>query len=170
MKTMPGVDQYQLESTLGALECHVSSGGSLERLVVRGGLTDAEGGGILTEGQLNMTACTVEGNEAWDHPGGGIYNRGTLRLTDCLVQGNEAKDGGNITDFDIFIEGGGICTPTADRTQRLPRPQPCCAPCCALLTVSRSPPRPRRRQRVQPVPRRHDRRAQHRRVRRRPLE
>ncbi len=58
------------------------------------------GGGILNlEGTLELTHCTVSGNEAGG--GGGIFVvGGSLTLTHCTVSGNEAaSDGGGIFNF-----------------------------------------------------------------------
>jgi hypothetical protein len=73
----------------------------IEYLTLSGGQTpgigvqlETSGGGILNEGTLTMTHCTVSDNSA-DY-GGGINNDGTLTLTDCTVSGNSADLGGGI--------------------------------------------------------------------------
>jgi hypothetical protein len=53
-----------------------------------------DGGGILNQGTLTLTDCTLSGNSAWD--GGGIFNQGTLTLTRCTLSGNSAEEGGGI--------------------------------------------------------------------------
>jgi len=51
------------------------------------------GGGILNDGTLTLTNCTLSGNSATDD-GGGIYNDGALSLNQCILSGNIASDGG----------------------------------------------------------------------------
>ncbi|HUU62414.1 MAG TPA: right-handed parallel beta-helix repeat-containing protein [Dehalococcoidia bacterium] len=53
---------------------------------------DTEGGGIRNDGPLEMTNCTIIGNEAPD--GGGIYNSGNVTMTGCTVSGNDADNNG----------------------------------------------------------------------------
>ena len=53
------------------------------------------GGGILNEGTLSLTNCTVSGNTT-DIAGGGIYNGATLTLANSTVSENIAGDGGGI--------------------------------------------------------------------------
>jgi len=53
------------------------------------------GGGILNDGTLTLTNCTLSGNSATDD-GGGIYNDGALSLNQCILSGNSASDGGGI--------------------------------------------------------------------------
>jgi predicted outer membrane repeat protein len=51
-----------------------------------------EGGGILNNGTLTLTNCTLRGNAA--DSGGGISNNGTLTVSNCTFSGNTAGDGG----------------------------------------------------------------------------
>jgi hypothetical protein len=53
------------------------------------------GGGILNEGTLSLTNCTVSGNTT-DIAGGGIWNGATLTLANSTVSENIAGDGGGI--------------------------------------------------------------------------
>jgi hypothetical protein len=53
------------------------------------------GGGILNEGTLSLTNCTVSGNTT-DMGGGGIYNGATLTLANSTVSENIAGNGGGI--------------------------------------------------------------------------
>jgi hypothetical protein len=62
---------------------------------------DTLGGGILNEGTLALTDCTVTRNEATT--GAGILNRGALRVETSLISGNEAHYGGG-----IYNEGGRV--------------------------------------------------------------
>jgi hypothetical protein len=65
--------------------------------------TDDDGGGILNGRTLEMTSCFVTWNTAGHH-GGGILNSGHATLTNCTISGNLAdRGGGNIADG-----GGGI--------------------------------------------------------------
>ena len=72
---------------------------SMYDMTIRNG-NSADGGGIYNEYRtLNMTNCTISGNEATGR-GGGIYNdEGDVTLTNCTISGNTA--GGS---------GGGIYT------------------------------------------------------------
>lgn len=60
---------------------------------------DDYGGGILNEGTLTLSGCTVTDNALnsgvlyW---GGGIANLGTMTMSDCTVTGNHAAYGGGI--------------------------------------------------------------------------
>jgi hypothetical protein len=58
------------------------------------------GGGILNNGALTISACTLWGNLAED--GGGVYNAGTLTVSDSSLTAANAT-GGNVAIF-----GGGI--------------------------------------------------------------
>jgi len=62
---------------------------------------DGVGGGIVNEGRLTLTDCTVSFNYS-NFVAGGIYNEGTLTVSSCTVTGNSA-------DF----EGGGIYNDTS---------------------------------------------------------
>ncbi len=71
----------------------------------------AQGGGIFNQGSLNLTNCTLIGNQAIGGDGGihldldgsgadggagsggGIVNQGTLRLTTCTLSNNTARGG-----------------------------------------------------------------------------
>jgi len=54
-----------------------------------------EGGGIENEGELTLTKCIIERNEA--EAGGGIFNReGTLTINGSYVVSNSALNGGGI--------------------------------------------------------------------------
>jgi hypothetical protein len=60
--------------------------------------SSSKGGGILNEGTLTVTNCTVAGNSASGGTGGGIENDGTLTVTDSALSGNAAADGGGIVN------------------------------------------------------------------------
>src|SRR6516225_4265157 len=66
----------------------VASTGNLtvDNLIVSGGMTAADGGGILNEGTLTLTDVTVSANQAGH--GGGIANDGTLTLNTATVTNN----------------------------------------------------------------------------------
>src|SRR5262245_6701807 len=60
-----------------------------------------DGGGILNDGTLELTNCTLSGNSA--SFGGGIYNSGTLALANCTLSGNSAtSNGGGIFNDDTL--------------------------------------------------------------------
>jgi hypothetical protein len=64
------------------------------------GPTGNLGGGILNQGTLTVSGCTVSGNSgnllAGNAKGGGIYNTGTLTVSGCTISGNYANYGGGI--------------------------------------------------------------------------
>ncbi len=81
---------------------------SMQGLSVRHGHTSVflngyNGGGIVNNGTLVLTACVVSGNGA-DDGGGGIFNTGSLTLEETVVSGNTsgARGGG------IWHEGGNL--------------------------------------------------------------
>jgi hypothetical protein len=61
------------------------------------------GGGVYNAGTLNVTACILRSNLAFDFPtpyygngsGGGIYNAGTLTVTNSAVNSNQAGSSGS---------------------------------------------------------------------------
>jgi hypothetical protein len=56
---------------------------------------DNHGGGILNQGTLTVSSCTVSGNSATY--GGGIYNAGgTVTVSSSTLSGNMASEGGGI--------------------------------------------------------------------------
>jgi CSLREA domain-containing protein len=97
---------------------------------------DSIGGGILNEGTLTLTSCTVSNNRAAAFGGGGIYNLGAtavLNVTSSTVTGNHAlgsSSGGgiynnagtvNVTNStisgnDASSEGGGLKNDTGSMT------------------------------------------------------
>jgi hypothetical protein len=74
------------------------------------------GGGILNEGTLTLSSCTVSGNIASGGVGGGIANLGTLTLTaGCTVTGNFCFEGGGIANFGtLTVDGSAITGNTAE--------------------------------------------------------
>jgi hypothetical protein len=81
---------------------YLGTGGTatLQNLTVTGGKatgagTAGYGGGVLNNGLLGLTNCTVSGNTSTD--GGGVENVGgaaTLTLTNCTLSGNTASGNG----------------------------------------------------------------------------
>jgi len=62
---------------------------------VSGGGVAGFGGGLLNDGTVSLTDCTVSSNSAYN--GGGLFNDGSANLTDCTVSGNSAGyDGGGL--------------------------------------------------------------------------
>jgi hypothetical protein len=70
---------------------------ALHGLRLTGGTQDGAAG-LLNDGTVEMTRCTVSGNNAGISSGGGIYNRGSGKFTliDCKVTNNTAVFGGGI--------------------------------------------------------------------------
>ncbi|MCP4347249.1 MAG: tandem-95 repeat protein, partial [Desulfobacterales bacterium] len=102
---------------------HIYEGADVElhNITIQGGLAEElNGGGILNQGKLNITACTFVSNSA--DKGGAIYNKGMLNLSNSTVSGNSAatKGGGiyneaeagmnfcTIANNEAVKEGGGI--------------------------------------------------------------
>jgi hypothetical protein len=56
---------------------------------------DGYGGGILNQGTLTVSACTISHSYAFNQ-GGGIFSDGTLTVSGCTISGDEAADGGGI--------------------------------------------------------------------------
>jgi hypothetical protein len=61
---------------------------------------DNYGGGVLNEGTLTLSGCTVTGNRAdlggTIGGGGGVANFGTMTMSGCTVTGNSAPFGGGV--------------------------------------------------------------------------
>jgi hypothetical protein len=77
------------------------------------GASGGGGGGIFIDfGTLQLTGCTVSGNQT-DNLGGGIYvNGATLSLTNSTIAGNTAKYGGGIC---VFESSGKVTLDAASR-------------------------------------------------------
>jgi hypothetical protein len=56
-----------------------------------------DGGGILNDGTLRVTSCTLSGNASTGN-GGAIDNAGTLAVTNSTLSGNSAAGGGGIVN------------------------------------------------------------------------
>ena len=83
----------------------VATGASLTltNLTIQNGLASGAGGGILNNGTLSVSGCTVSGNSAGS--GGGIWNAGTMTVQNSTLSGNSASGlGGGIENE------GGYCT------------------------------------------------------------
>ncbi|MBI1324764.1 DUF4214 domain-containing protein [bacterium] len=83
-----------------------------------------DGGGLLNQGTLALTNCTVSGNSALS--GGGLFNSGTVTLTNCTFVGSNAREsslGGGVFNSGTatltntivagnFVFGYGLSDPT----------------------------------------------------------
>lgn len=67
----------------------------LQNLMIRNGLSNTYGGGILSDGTLTITNSALTGNFAY-FGGGGIENGGTLSVTDSTFSDDSAAFGGGI--------------------------------------------------------------------------
>ncbi len=71
---------------------------SLSGLMITGGSSSGNGGGLYDNGTVNLTDCTVSGNSATDGGGIAFYANPKYQfaasLTDCTIDGNSARDGG----------------------------------------------------------------------------
>ncbi len=65
---------------------------SLTGVTISGG-SAVTGGGLLNDGTLTLTDCTISGNSAADD-GGGLTNFGTVTLTGCSLSGNDGAGSG----------------------------------------------------------------------------
>ncbi|OLB00196.1 MAG: hypothetical protein AUH08_09310, partial [Verrucomicrobia bacterium 13_2_20CM_54_12] len=132
----PGADKLSVENTHLGRVFEIAS----DKIVAISGLAINSGeavlgGGIYNAGMLEITSCSISGNEAGGLRerglGGGIYNASGAKvaITDSIVSGNWADEGGGIynagsmqiartTISDNFIGGafsqqtslgGGIC-------------------------------------------------------------
>jgi parallel beta-helix repeat protein len=95
-----------LQGTFGGRVVAIGAGitATLQSVRITGGGPDV-GAGILNEGDLTLTDCTLIGNDA-NGNGGGIYNTGdsTLALTGCTITMNTAGGAGG------GIYNSGFCT------------------------------------------------------------
>ena len=72
---------------------------SISDVTIAGGISAGDGGGVLNQGTLTLSYCTVRDNWAANisSTGGGIYNQGALTLFACVLHDNNATvDGGGI--------------------------------------------------------------------------
>ena len=88
-------------------------------LTITGGVSES-GGGILNEGELKVTGCTISGNSAQDiygtsaNLGGGIDNYGELTVTGCTISGNSAAAAGGIDNYgELTVTGSTISSNSA---------------------------------------------------------
>jgi hypothetical protein len=75
---------------------------------------DGYGGGILNQGTLTVSRCTLSDN--FTNYGGGIYNTGTLAVTGCTVSGNHAeyRGGGILNDGTLTVSNSVFSMNTPD--------------------------------------------------------
>jgi fibronectin-binding autotransporter adhesin len=79
---------------------------SISGLTISGGNAGiyGSGGGVLSNGTLTLTNCSISGNS-----GGGMANDGTATLTSCTISGNTAGSGvfnnGTVTMTNCAISG-----------------------------------------------------------------
>ena len=71
---------------------------TFDNLTITNGRTGDRGGGIQSNGEVNLTRSTVSGNSSTDR-GGGIYTNRAVTLTDSTISGNSTNQ-----------YGGGIAT------------------------------------------------------------
>jgi len=87
------IDGGQLDRVI-----HVASnrGAILSDLTLRNGLASGDGGGVLSEGGLNIRRSRIEGNRS-GQSGGGVRSHQEFYLFDSVVSGNTAaNDGGGL--------------------------------------------------------------------------
>ena len=74
---------------------------SLTNLIISGGLSAGNGGGVENDGTMAITNCTIAGNSIESYgtaAGGGIYNSGALTITNSTIANNSVE---------YFDNGGG---------------------------------------------------------------
>ena len=84
------------DGTATVLQVNTGTTATLDSLIITGGYSTTNGGGIFNTGNLTAYDCTITGNTG---NGGGIYNYGTLALTNCNINHNTG---------DGPLGGGGI--------------------------------------------------------------
>lgn len=98
---------FSVSRTSGSFRIFTVGGGAvvfLNNMMISNGNTGANGGGILNQGTLTVTNCTLSGNRAAS--GGAARNEGgTLSLTDCTLSGNVGVTGGG-----ALMANGGTTT------------------------------------------------------------
>jgi hypothetical protein len=94
----PGASSLTIEQAAGASFTSAIITVEFSQTASLSGLTIANGsaGGIVNNGTLTVSGCTLSGNSAF--AGGGIDNERTLTVTDCTVSGNSAFFGGGISN------------------------------------------------------------------------
>ena len=88
----------RIERNAGATDFRIFNvtGGAtttFENVTVANGTTADNGGGILSNGEVNLIGSTVSGNTSGDR-GGGINTTGQINLTSSHVSGNSSTDNG----------------------------------------------------------------------------
>lgn len=73
----------------------------IDHITVRNGKVSDNGAGIWNEGNLSLSNCVIEGNQAYQG-GGGIYNTGALTITNSIIRSNTAVGGGGIYSYSSF--------------------------------------------------------------------
>ena len=91
----PGAGRLTIDAHGGSgiLQVGAGAGASVSGLTLADG-NGGDGGAVLNDGTLALTACDLTGNVAVD--GGAIFNDGTLALTGSTLSGNSASTGAAI--------------------------------------------------------------------------
>jgi hypothetical protein len=82
---------------------------------------DGYGGGILNEGTLTLSGCTVTGNmdeQGGFGYGGGVANFGTMTMSGCTVTNNSADYGGGVYNANFGTMTMSGCTVTNNSAAR----------------------------------------------------
>jgi CSLREA domain-containing protein len=90
------------------------TGAAISGLIITGGSTSNEGGGIFNSGVLTVSGSTISGNNASAldfTSGGGIENSGVMTLTNSSVTGNGAGTANSGCTPGCGVSGGGIDNP-----------------------------------------------------------
>jgi hypothetical protein len=102
----PGANLVTVSGNAAVAVLLVDSGvtATLSGLTIADGMTSADGGGVVNEGNLTVTNCTISGNSSSSDVsiGGGIFNDGAAKLTvnDSTIAQNDAGDfGGGIGSY-----------------------------------------------------------------------
>jgi CSLREA domain-containing protein len=92
----PTTGSLRIDGAHATRVLHVAAGTtSVSDLTIEQGKADFLGGGIMNEGTLSLTNCTLKGNQLVERgSGGAIFNGGTMILTNCTLKRNRlVRDG-----------------------------------------------------------------------------
>ncbi|MEM9543098.1 MAG: DUF4347 domain-containing protein [Cyanobacteria bacterium P01_E01_bin.42] len=104
-----GTTNVTVQRNAGAADFRIFNvtGGAMttfDNLTITNGKVTDKGGGINSNGEVNLTNSTVSGNSSSDR-GGGIYTQRAITLSDSLVSGNSSNQygGGMATRSQITV-------------------------------------------------------------------
>lgn len=93
------LERNDISSNFRLLEIKTGTTVNIYNLVLRKGLSSANGGAIYNEGELTIESSTLNNNSAQN--GGAIFNQSTLTITNSTLAQNTADSGGAIYNNDV---------------------------------------------------------------------